>query len=695
MITQYDVENFDRTYAYDGQLGAVINPDKSVTFKLWAPTALQVDLVSYGKDYREDANPIISYPMVKQGNIWTKTLIDGLDIAYTYKLLLPADKSHDKEYETDTADPYAFGAIANGHRSVAVDLSDKDYSKVNPTWRVEHPTRVLVNEIHIRDFSISTTSGVSPSKQGKYLGMIEPGTHNQYGDETGLNYLENTLTNYVQILPFFDFATVPELPEQQNPNDPANDGYNWGYDPLNYNVPEGSYASHPEEPYNRIDECRQMIEGFHDVGIGVVMDVVYNHVYDPSTHPFQLTVPDYFFRTSSGSGVTLDVASERKMVRKYIVDSVVHWATHYNVDGFRFDLMGLIDIDTMNAVRAALDNIDPRILIYGEGWQMDTAWPNYKLANSINAASTPRIGYFNDKTRNAIKGAEVYGIFSAGFVNGKPSSHDNEGVIAKAVFGSSELFDFLSPGQSVNYIDAHDNYNLEDLTWLNNPHKSPDNPYGDTEDIHQMRLELANAINYMINGITFVQIGQTFGRTKLLDDEHHHWAANSYNAGDEVNKINWNLVSEHKEMNEFLNDVTRFKDTHPAFRGESYQELHQNINVVWAEEGSGLIAYEVFDAEDQYLVVFYANQSGQPLNLYDLLGYDNYSFLDSEIMVTNDRELKSLKGLLSKERIDDFNESEIRRPDRKIEWEGERPIIKVENLTCTIIKKAHQSTALK
>jgi pullulanase len=327
---------------------------------------------------------------------------------------------------------------------------------------------------------------------------------------------------------------------------------------------------------------------------------------------------------------------------------------------------------------------------------MDTAWPSYKMANSINAASTPRIGYFNDKTRNAIKGAEVYGIFSAGFVNAKGSNHDNEGDIAKAVFGSSELYDFLSPGQAVNYIDAHDNYNLEDLTWLNNPKRSTDKPWGDTEDIHQMRLELANAINYMINGITFVQIGQTFGRSKLLDDDdqHYGWAANSYNAGDEVNKINWNLVSEHKEMNAFLNDVARFKDTHPSFRGESYQELHRNINVVWAEEGSGLIAYEVFDAEDQYLVVFYANPSGHEFNLYDLLGYNNYSFLDSEIMVTNDRDLKHLKGVISKERIEDYNLAATRRPDRKIEWEGERPVIKVENLTCTIIKKAHQSTAL-
>ncbi|NCB66995.1 MAG: type I pullulanase, partial [Bacilli bacterium] len=398
---QYDLDNlddpleqfvqspvFDKKYSFDGELGAIYTPQRTI-LRLWAPTALSVEVIVYESLYRKEKK---RHTMGKGGR-GTHELImigDYAGTAYKYAITFPDGKV------VETVDPYSYATTANGERSVILDIFNTNPKKWGPRLEpIASPVDAIIYELHIRDFTISPTSGVT--NKGKFLGVVEEGTLSVNGDRTGLDYLKELGVSHVQILPMADFCTVNELKPLEQ--------YNWGYDPQNFNVPEGSYATNPYQPEVRILEMKEMIQGLHDAGIRVIMDVVYNHVYLPKLHALEKTVPGYYFRKnadgtlSNGTGVGNDTASERYMMRKYIIDSITYWAKNFHMDGFRFDLMGIHDVETMNEIRIALDAIDPSIIVLGEGWNLNTNLPPSEKAVQQNADRMPGVAHFNDALR--------------------------------------------------------------------------------------------------------------------------------------------------------------------------------------------------------------------------------------------------------------------------------------------------------
>ena len=347
-----------------------------------------------------------------------------------------------------------------------------------------------------------------------------------------------------------------------------------------------------------------MIQVYHEAGIGVIMDVVYNHTYSSYSSPFQLAVPAYYYRMhdngsfQDGSGCGNETASEKEMYRKYMIDSLTYWAEEFGVDGFRFDLMGLHDVATMNAIRSAMDDIDPRILIYGEGWDMGIGLPVDQKAKKDNAALMPRIGFFNDNARDAVKGAEVYGHISNGYVSGAPL----EDKIAKSLLGSRGFVNYLMPGQVLNYIEAHDNYNLNDLMHHLHPHDL-------SEDIEK-RIYLANALNLTMQGMCFMQLGQEFQRSKMVatgEDGNYteadvQRAMNSYNAPDEVNRVDWNQVTLKKELVDKIAKLIERKKTVAEFSYRSYADIYDNLYVTKADFASGIVELHISGKLDETLV---------------------------------------------------------------------------------------------
>ena len=411
-------------------------------------------------------------------------------------------------------------------------------------------TDATIAEMNIRDFSINPNSGISADKQGKYLGVVESGTKTANGATSGLDYLKQLGVSHVQIMPMYDYGSVDETGDLSYN---AQGAQNWGYDPENYNVPEGSYSSDPSDPASRVTEMKQMVKGLHENDIRVIMDVVYNHVYNAANHSFNKTVPGYYFRYDdngslvNNSGCGNDTASERKMMRKYIVDSVTYWAKNYNVDGFRFDLMGLIDTETMKEVRAALDEIDPSIIILGEGWDMNTTMDEGEMTIQPNAyqvasdGTNNGIAFFNDSVRDGLKGS-VFSDTDTGFVSGKA---DQESLIAHNVLGcqydenatttcwnGNAQDHYADAGQVVNYAEIHDNMTLYDKLRKSVP--------TDDDATTVARAKLADSVVYLSEGIPAIQLGQEFLRTKGGD-------GNSYNTGDAVNAIDWDRTTQYAD----------------------------------------------------------------------------------------------------------------------------------------------------
>ncbi|MFA9414142.1 type I pullulanase [Streptococcus sp. E29BA] len=608
---------FDHKWGFSGWLGARYSPD-AAEFRLWAPTAERVELIFYQstedrasvREVFEMERGQVSSPDDHQQNtcgVWFATIPGDHNYqAYRYRIY------YRKRTFKHSRDPYATATTADGKRSVLIapeELVPTGFEVVHgaaASWRLDNPNQAVIMEMHIRDFSKSPTSGISPEHRGKYLGAIEKGTINQYGDKTGFDYVTSLGVNYIQLQPVFD--------HHQTFDDEGNYAYNWGYDPENYNVPEASFASNPHNPATRILELKQVIQAYHEAGIGVILDVVYNHTYSNRDSAFQLTVPDYYYRMTAngsfhnGSGCGNETASDKEMFRKYMIDSILYWIKEYGVDGFRFDLMGLHDVETMNVIRQAVDEVDPRILLYGEGWDMGTGLIPEAKAKKANAHLMPGVGFFNDDQRDAIKGAEVYGDFKRGLVSGAAT----EDVVARSILGSDELNGYLTPHQVLNYIEAHDNYNLNDLFW----HLHPD----DDEEIHLRRIEVANALNLLLQGMCFVQLGQEFGRTKLyptgengqLTQDDRERAMNSYNAPDEVNQVDWDLVTTNKEMVERLRNLIVLKTTDSAFSSPTFEEIRQKTFVNFADKGSGIIEFSV-SGEKNYKIFF--NNSGKNLEI--------------------------------------------------------------------------------
>lgn len=607
---------FDKKWAFSGWLGFRYQEEQT-EFRIWAPTAELVELVLYDStDQDASVLRVIEMTRGSQSNInnhfentrgvWFLTIEEDLNFqAYSYRI------RYRKRTFKDSRDPYSIAATADGKRSVVV--SDKDLTPLGfsvnhgtaAPWRLSNPNKAVICEMHIRDFTKSETSGVSEENRGKFAGAHELGTVNTFGDSTGFDYIKQMGYNYIQLQPVFDHHQTI-LPD-------GSYAYNWGYDPENYNVPEASFTSNPHEPATRVLELKQLIQAYHAAGIGVILDVVYNHTYSTEDSAFQLTVPDYYYRMNpdgsfqDGSGCGNETASEKEMFRKYMIDSLTYWVTAYGVDGFRFDLMGLHDVETMNAIRAAMDDIDPNILLYGEGWDMGTALLSEQKAKKANVASMPRIGFFNDDSRDAIKGAEVYGHFERGFVSGQAT----EDVLAKVFLGSDELNSYLTPSQVVNYVEAHDNYNLNDLMWELHP--------DDDRESHIKRIEMATAMNLTMQGICFMQIGQEFLRTKLystgengkLTQADKERAMNSYNAPDEVNQIDWNLVTENRDTVAKVREWIGLKQKNDLLSLETYESIRRHVFVAEANSGSGKINVLFDDANKSSLFFDFNEKKSQ------------------------------------------------------------------------------------
>ncbi|MFU0524872.1 type I pullulanase [Gardnerella pickettii] len=599
-------DEFDQKYAYAGDdLGAVVK-DGSTTFKLWAPTATKVELVTYKstdeKAQEDKTQDLTLGTEAGKLGVWSITTDDAkAGTAYTYKVHF-ADGT-----VNNSPDPYAKAAVRNGMRSV---VFGGNMSK--PVDRMasfaKRPTDATIAEMNIRDFSIHESSGVSEKKRGKYLGVIESDAKKD-GKPTGFDYLKSLGITHVQIMPMYDFGSVNEAGDLSyvDTNSKDKPHQNWGYDPINYNVPEGSYASDSANPATRIAELKQMVDGLHKAGLRVIMDVVYNHVYNAEKNAFGQTVPGYYFRynddgsLSNRSGCGNDTASERKMMRKYIVDSVKYWAKEYGIDGFRFDLMGLIDLETMKEVREAVHGIDPNSIILGEGWDMSqlpyanrTIQPNaYKLADNNGVA------FFNDSFRDAVKGQGDDGV--AGFVSGNRGS-DN--LVMQNLYGcqpgnaSCTGRRYANAGQTVQYVEAHDNLNLYDKLKKSLPN--------DTEENLKKRVMLANSLVMFAHGMPFFELGQEFLRSKNSN-------ANSYNAGDGDNSVKWDLVKTNEDAVEYFKALIKLRNEIPALRDSEYSDVNKNMH--WIKSSDGINAFSVDSNNKTYVFIFNANSSESTVNI--------------------------------------------------------------------------------
>ena len=545
--TLFENVPFHRENYYTGPLGPDYAPG-GTCLRLWAPTAEAVTVTLYHKG---DGGAVLG----------TEPLVRGAHGVWS--IWLPGEQ-HGRYYTfavtvngitRETGDPYARAAGVNGVRSMIVDLARTAPSgwerDVRPTIP---PAQRAVWEVSVRDFSQDAASGVRPAWRGKYMAFTQQGTtlHGDGIHPTCLNYLKRLGVKYVQLMPIFDFGSVDEAK-------PLLRQYNWGYDPTNFNVPEGSYSTDPTRGEVRIRECREMIAALHAAGIGVVMDVVYNHTYRTET-PLNNTVPYYFFRQnadgsfSNGSGCGNEFASERPMARRYLIDSILYWAKEYHIDGFRFDLMGLYDAESINAVRAALDALPGGrdILLYGEPWQGGASQLHRYEANKANLAMlNERVGIFCDDTRDAIKG----GCFDArepGYVEGKPGSFWDIGA-AVAAWCRSDRLPPHAPSQIVSYVSAHDNFTLWDKL-LCVRYEKPEFTARDTVALAQNRL--AAGIYLTSFGLPFMQAGEEFARTKK-------GVGNSYRSSPALNRLDWNRAEQYHALVDYYRGLLALRAAFP------------------------------------------------------------------------------------------------------------------------------------
>ena len=545
--TLFENVPFHRENYYTGPLGPDYTPG-GTCLRLWAPTAEAVTVTLYHKG---DGGAVLgTEPLVRGAHgVWSVWL-PGEQHGRYYTFAVTVDG-----ITRETGDPYARAAGVNGVRSMIVDLARTAPSgwerDVRPTIP---PAQRAVWEVSVRDFSQDAASGVRPAWRGKYMAFTQQGTtlHGDGIHPTCLNYLKRLGVKYVQLMPIFDFGSVDEAK-------PLLRQYNWGYDPTNFNVPEGSYSTDPTRGEVRIRECREMIAALHAAGIGVVMDVVYNHTYR-TENPLNSTVPYYFFRQnpdgsfSNGSGCGNEFASERPMARRYLIDSILYWAKEYHIDGFRFDLMGLYDAESINAVRAALDALPGGrdILLYGEPWQGGASQLHRYEANKANLAMlNERVGIFCDDTRDAIKG----GCFDArepGYVEGKPGSFWDIGA-AVAAWCRSDRLPPHAPSQIVSYVSAHDNFTLWDKL-LCVRYEKPEFTARDTVALAQNRL--AAGIYLTSFGLPFMQAGEEFARTKK-------GVGNSYRSSPTLNRLDWNRAEKYHALVDYYRGLLALRAAFP------------------------------------------------------------------------------------------------------------------------------------
>ncbi|MGH4051304.1 MAG: type I pullulanase [Clostridium sp.] len=543
-----ELENQENIYS-GNDLGAVYT-SRNTTFKVWAPTVEKITVIVY-ETFNDDSGK--KYEMVRsEKGVWVVALDGDFKNKYYNYLVL------NNGIENETPDIYTKGSSANGSKGMIVDFNSlnpenwENHKKPNPINRTES----VIYEIHVRDFSVSADSGIK--NKGKYLGFTEKNTKTPAGVATGLDHLKDLGITHIHLLPVYDFASVDEL----------DSGYNFGYDPYLFNVLEGSYATDARNGTVRIKEFKTMIQTLHENGISVIMDVVYNHTFTIKNSPMDILVPGYYYRTddkgnyTNGSGCGNETASERPMVRKFIVDSIKFWASEYKIDGFRFDLMSLHDLDTMKEVEKQAKIINPNIIIYGEPWTGGPSSIPYDIQLRKGSQKGMQISLFNDDLRNAIKGDnDGNGV---GLVNGG-SGFELE--VKKGIVGgikySNDIKNFTNtPGESINYVSSHDNLCLYDKFEKSNPYNTPD------EREKMSRLSLA--IILTSQGVPFLQGGTEILRTK----QGNH---NSYNAGDIINEIRWDRKSEFSETYEYIKGLIDLRKSQKVMTLDNASEVINSL----------------------------------------------------------------------------------------------------------------------
>ncbi len=636
------MQKFDYEVYTGNDLGAVYSP-KMTRFKVWAPEAESVKLNLYKQG--EGDNLIEQHVMKKSvnGTYVFEKQGDCNGIYYTYTVV-----NHGEEQEA--VDPYTKAAGVNGQRGMVINLA-----KTNPQGfeldgyrNPEHITDAIIYEGSVRDFTMDESSGVFHN--GKFLGLTEANTTNHFGEATALDYISDLGITHVQILPAFDFETVDEKNQKAQ--------YNWGYDPDNYNVPEGSYAVSPYDGAVRIQEMKQMVLALHSRGIGVIMDVVFNHTYRRDDSNLQKIVPDYYYRSdengyTNGSGCGNEVASDRPMAQKLIVDSLIYWAKEYHIDGFRFDLMGVLDIDTMNVIAERLKEIRPDIYLYGEGWNGGpSSLAEEKRAFKASAKKMPGIGMFNDDIRDTIKGSVFYDDH-LGFVNG--GTHLENALrygITGAVAHPQVDYDAYGskpwakePGQSINYVSCHDNYTLWDKLSVSCPEAS--------EEKKKAMNRLCAAIVFTSQGVPFIQAGEEFLRSKPLP-EKKGFAENSYNMPDTVNSIKWDNIHEYPDMIAYYKGLMALRKAHPVFRMQSEAEMTQNLCFL-SDTPENVVAYLLKgkgadDTPENILVIFNGNDEEILYNLpegkWKILVDDKTAGADGKKNISEKTDVEPLSALV-------------------------------------------------
>ncbi|MDQ0272228.1 type I pullulanase [Cytobacillus purgationiresistens] len=542
---------FDESFFYEGELG-VSYENSNTLFRLWAPTATDVKLLLQSPV--QSVSKKVNMKRCHKG-VWEITEQGDLDLwRYTYHTCVNLEWR-------EAVDPYAIAVTVNGKQGVIID-KEKTKKQKRALPHLNQPTDSIIYETHIRDLTIHQQSGAC--NKGTYLGASELGTTNQHGLSTGLSYIKELGVTHIEFLPMNDFEGVDERKKDGQ--------YNWGYNPLHYNVPEGSYSIDPSDPYSRIIELKAMIDTIHSEGIRVIMDVVYNHVFMRERSSFEKIVPGYFFRhdengmPSNGTGVGNDMASERLMVRKFIVDSITYWLKEYHVDGFRFDLMGIHDVETMNKVREAADLISPSILIIGEGWDLNTPINPDRKANISNQAQMPRIAQFNDWFRDTIKG-NTFNLYDRGYALGNDFYYDAVKQVVKGSIGEHGVFQH--PIQTVNYVEVHDNHTLWDKIDVCFPHES--------DKIKQSRHRLATSLVLLAQGIPFLHSGQEFFRTKQGN-------GNSYKSPDHINRLDWDARSKFKGNIDYMKGLIQLRKKYPLFRMTDANQIKDMMTFLHVEK---------------------------------------------------------------------------------------------------------------
>ena len=597
----FSTASFEAQYTYTGDdLGSTWTAEKT-SFRVWAPTAtaVKINLYTSGDPTADDLIEQIEMTPDVNGTWVAEKEGDLHGTYYTYIV--------DVDGKTNEAcDPYARATGVNGKRAMVINLDSTDpegwENDVDPHYG-NAVTDAVIYELHVRDLSIDPDSGIT--NKGKYLGLIETGTTNSQGVPTGLDHIKNLGVTHIHLLPVYDYGSVDES-KLDTPQ------FNWGYDPVNYNVPEGSYSTDPYNGEVRVREFKQMVQGLHDNGISVIMDVVYNHVYNAGEFCFNKIVPMYFSRTSAngsfsnGSGCGNDTASERAMVKKYIVDSVKYWADEYHIDGFRFDLVGLIDTETINAVIEEVHKTHPNVIFYGEGWTMSTlvTKEGYTMTTQQNSTETPEFAFFSDTLRDALKGS-VFDTHKTGYVSGGKGFAN---AIQNSFMGSAAWCH--SPTQAINYASCHDNNTLFDRIVMSTS--------GSTRE-EQIRMNnLAAAIYMTSQGIPFIHAGEEILRSKPLPNggfDH-----NSYSSPDSVNSLKWSDLNneEYQDVYRYYQGLIAFRAAHPALRMTSAEEIAEKITPLTGLDFNIVgchIAAGANGEENEFVVIFNPNTDATTVTL--------------------------------------------------------------------------------